>query len=212
MEETRNRITAAAFDLHATIGPSRTSISAIALRAGVQRHTVYAHFPEIEALYEACTKHGIEATGMPGPEPWHAIADPVQRFSSGLSALYAWYRANERMLANVLHDLDPTAPPAMRPDPFETRMGALADVLAGGWQAVGRRQRLLRAAVRHALWFDTWRSLAQSGLTDAESVGLLTGVAQGIAAGSLEAGPRPTGAIIEQAAAPTRIRGSRHTQ
>ena len=38
--ETRQRITEAAVALHGTIGPARTTISAVADRAGVQRATV----------------------------------------------------------------------------------------------------------------------------------------------------------------------------
>jgi AcrR family transcriptional regulator len=44
-EETRERITKAAVKLHGTIGPARTTISGVAEEAGVQRATVYRHFP-----------------------------------------------------------------------------------------------------------------------------------------------------------------------
>ncbi len=76
VEQTRERIVAAAFDLHATVGPSRTTIRAIADRAGLQRHTVYAHFPDLDSLYEACTVHGIRSTGMPEPDGWRTIDSP----------------------------------------------------------------------------------------------------------------------------------------
>jgi hypothetical protein len=39
IETMRERITEAAFGLHGTIGPSQTTISAVADLAGVQRHT-----------------------------------------------------------------------------------------------------------------------------------------------------------------------------
>jgi AcrR family transcriptional regulator len=58
-ERTRQRIVEAALELHGTVGPARTTISAIAERAGVRRMTVYRHFPDERALFEACTTHGL---------------------------------------------------------------------------------------------------------------------------------------------------------
>ena len=51
-EETRRRIVAAAVELHTTLGPSRTTVQAIAEKAGVTRPTVYAHFPDARSLFE----------------------------------------------------------------------------------------------------------------------------------------------------------------
>lgn len=175
IERTRERIVAAAFDLHATIGPSRTTIRAIAERAGVQRHTVYAHFPDVDALYEACTVHGIRATGMPDPGPWRAISVPIERLRSGLTQLIDWYRANERMLANVLADVDPGAPSSTPPDAFTARMSAIVEALAEPWAgevAPGRRQ-VFDAVLGHALAFTTWRSLAAGGLGDDQVAAIL---------------------------------------
>src|SRR3990172_3445773 len=81
--ETRGRITAAAFALHATIGPSRTTSSAIAERAGVQRRTVSRHFPDLDSLYEACTAHGLRVTGVPQPASWETVQDPIARLQLG---------------------------------------------------------------------------------------------------------------------------------
>ena len=50
---TRLRITESAVDLHGTLGPARTSVSAIAEHAGVRRSTVYRHFPDERALFGA---------------------------------------------------------------------------------------------------------------------------------------------------------------
>ena len=55
--ETRQRIVDAAVELHTSVGPARTTISAIAERAGVERHTVYAHFPDEPTLFRACSTH-----------------------------------------------------------------------------------------------------------------------------------------------------------
>ncbi len=185
-EDTRRRITAAAFDLHATVGPSRTTIRAIADGAGVQRHTVYAHFPDLGTLYLACTEHGIRVTGMPAPDPWARIADPTDRLRLGLTELFGWYRANERMLRNVLYDVDPTAPPPTAPDLFDLRMASLFDAISSGWSVAveGTRPTLL-VVLAHAMAFETWRSLTGAGLTDEQAVDLLLSIVSGLAGGSI---------------------------
>ena len=189
VERTRDRIVSATFELHATIGPSRTTIRAIADRAGVQRHTVYAHFPDLASLYEACTVHGIRSTGMPEPDGWRTIAGPLDRLRLGLTEMVAWYRANEHMLGNVLFGVDPEVPPPTAPDPFEVRMAALVDTLMDGWQIEPDRRLALEAVVGHAVAFTTWRSLAVGGLSDDQVVTVLVGLVEGVATGSIRADP-----------------------
>jgi len=99
------RIAEAAFELHGTVGPAQTSISAVAERAGVQRHTVYHHFPDLGTLFRACTDHGMRVTRTPEAAPWRAIDDPTDRLRHGLDELYAYYRANTRLLGNILRDM-----------------------------------------------------------------------------------------------------------
>ncbi len=186
VEDTRRRITAAAFELHATIGQSRTTIRAIADRAGVQRNTVYAHFPDLETLYEACTAHGIRVTGMPSAEPWSAIADPPTRLRHGLRELFAWYRANALMLRNVLYDGEPAMPPPTEPDTFEIRMRSLLTAFSDGWVVTEEDGRsMLLAFLVLAMGFETWQSLASSGLADERAVDLLVSIATGIASGTI---------------------------
>lgn len=188
MEETRRRITAAAFELHATIGPSRTTVSAIAERAGVQRHTVYAHFPDVESLFEACTRHGMDAMAMPDPGPWAAIDDPSDRLRHALCELYIWYRTNEALLRNLLQD-NPSGSAPIEPEPFAARMAAIVDRLAaGGPSQDGPGSGLHRAVVTHAVEFTTWRSLAGAGLSDAQAADLLVAVATRVADGSIVIG------------------------
>lgn len=187
VEQTRQRIVAATFELHAMIGPSRTTIRAIADRAGVQRHTVYAHFPDLDSLYEACTTHGIEATAMPHPDDWLAIAEPAARRRHGLAAMVDWYRANATMLANVLLDVDPTAPPPTAPDPFEVRFRALLATLRDVRDDRADRRRIVDAVLAHALAYTTWRSLADGGLDDATIVALLVGFVEAVEDGRLAA-------------------------
>ncbi len=186
VEYTRQRITAAAFELHATIGPSRTTVRAIAERAGVQRHTVYAHFPELDALYQACTEHGIHVTGMPEPGPWAAVPDASDRLRLGLAELYGWYRTNERMLRNVLFDIDPTLPPSTEPDLFELRIASLFEALADGLAIRDDRVRsMVHSVLQHSMAFESWRSVTRAGLSDSEAVGLFTTVIFGVTRGSI---------------------------
>src|SRR3712207_3871494 len=99
--QTRRRITEATVELHRTVGPAQTTISAIAERAGVQRLTVYRHFPTEEELFAACSAHWLAGSPPPDPAEWAGIADRRERLRSALEAIYAWYRANEGMLANT---------------------------------------------------------------------------------------------------------------
>jgi AcrR family transcriptional regulator len=161
--ETRRQITEAAVELHATVGPARTTISAIAERAGVQRLTVYRHFPEERDLFAACGAHWIGENPPPDPAPWAAIDDPHERVITALTAIYGWYRANEGMIANTERD----AP----------RLPALAQIADAG-AYLNPVKALLgppeqHAALGHALAFSTWRSLAREGLTDAQAAALI---------------------------------------
>ncbi|MGZ5213317.1 MAG: TetR/AcrR family transcriptional regulator [Actinomycetota bacterium] len=171
MEETRRRIAKAGFELHATVGPSRASISAIADLAGVQRHTVYRHFPDMVSLIRACTEHGVRTTLPPDPERWVEIRDPILRLSTGLSEIYDFYHRNERLLANVWRDMQVMPELVEGADAFIQYMTRIREVLSKGWRARGRRRVLLLAEVGHAMEFTTWHSLTHAqGLEDAQAV------------------------------------------
>jgi AcrR family transcriptional regulator len=176
VEATRQRITEAAVELHGTLGPARTTISAIAELAGVERLTVYRHFPDEDALFRACSSHWRQQNPPPALSAWTA-ADPVQRLDAALEELYAWYRRTEDMRANVLRDR-PLVPALAAPlREWDGFMQACRDVLARGWGARGRRRALLLAAIGHALDFPTWVSLARQGLDDREAARLMTQLA-----------------------------------
>ncbi len=181
-EETRLRITEAAVDLHGTLGPARTTISAVAERAGVQRATVYRHFPDEEALFGACSAHWAMQNPLPDPGAWSALADPDERLRLALSQTYAWFERVEPMLENLLRDA--ATVPAMRA-PMEAAaawFGIAADVLLRGRPERGRRRRLARAAIGHALAFETWRSLVRAqGLSREEAVELMLSLLAGSA-------------------------------
>ncbi len=171
-EATRQRITKAAFELHSTVGPAQTSISAVAELAGVQRHTVYHHFPDLGSLFRACTEHGLQVTHIPTGEGWAAIDDPPARLRHALGELYPYYRANARVVGNVIRDL-PTMIRVGGVEPFLEHMTELFSVLARGWSGDGSTQRLRMVAIGHAMAYPTWRSLTDNGLSDAEAVDLM---------------------------------------
>jgi AcrR family transcriptional regulator len=163
MEETRRRITEAAVELHGTVGPVRTSMSAVAERAGVQRHTLYRHFPDEHALFAACSGHWAERNPPPDLERWRAIEDPGERLETGLGELYDWYEQTEQMLANLYRDAPLVEAAASQMQPLHAYVAEAARTLTAGRPARGGRRKVLAAAVRHAVDFHTWRSLARTG-------------------------------------------------
>lgn len=174
-EETRRRIAEAAMELHGSVGPARTTISAVAERAGVQRGTVYRHFPDEESLFLACSSHWAGLNPPPDPGSWEGIADSDERLRVGLSELYAWYARTEYMLEKTTRDA--SLVPAMGPavEAFGAWYEAAAAVLARGRPERGARRRRARAAIAHSLEFDTWRSLVRrQGLDDHDAVELMT--------------------------------------
>jgi AcrR family transcriptional regulator len=177
-EETRLRITEAAADLHGSIGPARTTISAVAGRAGVQRATVYRHFPDEEALFGACSSHWMAQHPLPDAAAWTAIEDPDVRLRVALGALYDWYDRGDYMLEKTTRDL--ALVPALRPsmEAYRGWLDAAADAQLRGRPERGARRRRLRAAVGHALSFETWRSLVrEQRLSEGEAIELMEALA-----------------------------------
>jgi AcrR family transcriptional regulator len=184
MADTRRRITEAAVELHGTVGPVRTTVSAIAERAGVQRHTVYRHFPTEADLYRACSSHFAVVYPWPDPEQWRALEDPRARLVRALDELYAYYERTERMYENVLRD-EPLVE-ALAPNLAFLRdyLSDAAGILAAGRGARGKRRRLLDAALSHVLEFETWRSLSRKGgLTRPDAVELAVALVEAAASG-----------------------------
>ena len=102
--ETRQRIVEAAVDLHTSVGPARTTISGIAERAGVERHTVYAHFPDDRTLFRACSEHWEARHPLPDIATLAEIEDPARRLRRALGEMYAWYESVEADLALFVRD------------------------------------------------------------------------------------------------------------
>jgi AcrR family transcriptional regulator len=183
MAETRRRITEAAVELHGTVGPARTTMSAVAERAGVQRHTLYRHFPNESKLFGACSAHFFAANPLPDPTAWRAIGDPRQRLARALDDLYAYYERTEPMFSKVLRDVELVEAVGPSLAPMQDYLAEAIEVLAVGWQARGRRRRVLAAALRHALNFHVWRSLATDAtVSRAEAVELVGALVDAAAA------------------------------
>jgi len=171
---TRRRIAEAAVELHATVGPARTTIRAIAERAGVERLTVYRHFPDERALFAACSSRFLEDHPPPDLSGPMAIRDAAHRVEAVLLALYRFYRETEPMSTALLRDAPSVPLVGEYLDPYLAMLQQVGDALTAGWPARGTH-RLLRATIGHALAFATWRSLAlDQGLTDAEAATLMT--------------------------------------
>jgi AcrR family transcriptional regulator len=172
-EATRERIVDATIELHRTIGPSATTVSEIAKRAGVGRVTVYRHFPDEPTLSRACSGKYLTLNPLPDPERWEEIAAPDERLRAALHETYAYHRANESMFSHVLADARDH--PVLAP--YHEHWRRAADVLTAPFGRRGRERRLLEAGIALALSFDTWRALSHDGLSDRDIVELMLRVA-----------------------------------
>jgi AcrR family transcriptional regulator len=172
-ESTRLRVVDAAIALHGTVGPARTTISAIADLAGVRRATVYRHFPDERSLLLGCSGAWLERNPLPDPGSWAAIGDPAARLETALDALYAWYERTEPMLTAVLRDMHAVPTIAEVQAGRQAYLAAVEDGLVPGWGARGHAAKRLRATLALALDFYTWRTLHERGLTRAEAVALM---------------------------------------
>lgn len=160
-EETRRRIVDAAVELHTTLGPARTSVAAIAERAEVTRPTVYAHFPDADALFQACSGHVRATVPLPDLDLLRSIEDPAERLEATLRALYAYYERLEPLLDNIQRDL-PVMPVLQRINVDRAAyFEALRELLLAGRPVRGRARVRLRAALGHAIDFTTWQSLVR---------------------------------------------------
>ena len=173
MGETRRRITEAAIELHGSVGPSRTTMSAVAERAGVERRTLYRHFPNEADLFEACSTHYFAANPWPDLGDWRAIRDPQERLERALDELYAYYERTEPMFSNVLRDAEVVDFARDAVAPLPDYLDEAAEVLLAGRQARGRRRQLVKGALRHALAFSTWRSLSANGIGRSDAAKLI---------------------------------------
>jgi AcrR family transcriptional regulator len=181
-QETRLRILEAALALHGTLGPARTTISAIAERAGVRRATVYRHFPDERALFLGCSGEFADRNPLPDPATWASIADPAARLSTALDALYGWYERVEPVLSAVLRDADAVPIVGEIQQRRLAYLAAVEDGLAAGWGVRGKAARRLRAAIGLALDFHAWRTLNERGLSRADAIAVTSSAVRAAAA------------------------------
>jgi AcrR family transcriptional regulator len=181
MAETHLRITEAAIELHGTVGPSRTTMSAVAKRAGVERRTLYRHFPTEADLFVACSTHYFTANPWPDLDSWHAMRDPQQRLERALDELYAYYERTASMFSNVLRDAELVDFARHAVAPLDAYLEEAAEILVVGRPVRGRRRRRLLGALRHALAFSTWRSLTTNGLERSDAVRLVAALVEAAA-------------------------------
>jgi len=104
--ETRRRIVESALALHAAIGPAQTSLSGVAQKAGVQRNTLYAHFPDERSLLTASLALSLERGAPPDGAAWRPIAHRSERLRAGLKAVYGWYAASTDLIGRTLRDAE----------------------------------------------------------------------------------------------------------
>lgn len=179
-EETRRRIVEATMALHQEIGPRATSISAIAERAGVQRLTVYRHFPDETAVFQACTSHWLELNPPPTPDAWEMHADPWARAAAALGAFYAYYVDTAAMWRSSHRDVEQV--PALRQPmaQFAEMVEAIAAELAAALPLPESGKGPVSATLAHALAFPTWADLEARALDNAAKVNLVCAWLRGL--------------------------------
>ena len=160
-EATRERIVEALVDLHGSVGPLRTTVLAVAERAGVQRATVYRHFPDESSMFAACSAHWLEKNPLPDPADWRVILDPWRRVRVALRELYGFYASHEQMLTNLFRE-EPLVE-ALRPSMRGIRayLDGAAVTIAQQVECRPNTRRVVRAAAGHAVAFTTWASLVR---------------------------------------------------
>jgi AcrR family transcriptional regulator len=172
--QTRLRIVEGLVELHGSVGPARTSVSAVAERAGVRRSTVYRHFPDEAAMFAACSAHWAAANPFPDLDAWSAVADPQDRTRRALAELYGVYDRGEQMLANLLRDEDHVPVLGQLLGGYRGYLTSATERLIDGRRPRGPARRRCAAAVGHAVSFSTWRSLVrEQKLSQQEAVKLM---------------------------------------
>ena len=166
--ETRNRIVDAAVELHSTVGPSETTLSMIAEKAGVQRHTLYAHFPDERSIFQACSGRVHERDPSPTADAWRGIAGRTERLTAALTDIYGWYERNAQLLSNIMRDVD-------RHPMLQEIQKARAPTFQGWRDVLGEKLNAdQRIMLQVALSFFTWRTLTkQAGIKQAAAVRLM---------------------------------------
>jgi AcrR family transcriptional regulator len=173
-EQTRDRIVEAVMKLHEDVGAARTTVSAIAERAGVQRLTVYRHFPDETSLLEACTTRWLELHPMPQEREWSPAASAEERIHLACRAFSSYYRRTQAMWRSATRDIDLVPALAERMKLVSAYLDGVARQLADSLPAQDAGNPSVFATLRHAVEFTTWKSLEHTGLSDEQIASLMT--------------------------------------
>lgn len=175
--ETRQRIVEAAVELHSTVGPLATTLSMIAEKAGVQRHTLYAHFPDERSIFMACSGLAHERDPIPTADAWRGVAGQVERLTTALGNIYGWYGRNASLLSNVMRDVE------RHPMVQEIQKTRARPVVKDWHEVLGAELNTKQRALLHlALSFYTWRALVQeAGLEQTAAVEAMVEIIEGAA-------------------------------
>jgi len=173
-DETREKIVEATVALHEELGPANTSIKAIAEKSGVQRLTVYRHFPDLISLFQACSSHWFELNPPPNMAEWAGIENPGDRSHTALLAFYRYYRGTEKMWSSVYRDADKVEALRGPMGQFEAYIDQVRDDLLDSWN-IKKNKKALAITLRHCLRFSTWSSLKTENLSDKQMAVLVMG-------------------------------------
>lgn len=174
-QATRRRIVEATVALHQDLGPARTTVAEIARRAGVQRLTVYNHFPEESELFAACQGHFLVRHPFPDFGSALALDDPRARVREVLCGLYQTYREREHMTIKIQRDRGSLpALDALMQQTMDAQLAQLSKTLATPFRTRGKRAQRLHAVLGLALDFWTWHRLKLEGIDDAAAADLMT--------------------------------------
>ena len=172
--ETRDRIARVTSELHEEKGVAQTTVAEIARRAGVTRLTVYNHFADLSELLPACAAHYERLHPTPDFDSVLAQGDADERVRAVLAELYRWYRETEPMYGKLFSDRA-SVPELDRflEQNIDRMLDGLGADLVAGFAVRSRRAERLRALIRLALDFWTWRRLAREGLDDEAAADLM---------------------------------------
>jgi len=169
-------------ELHGSIGPARTTISAVAVCAKDPRATVYRHFPDEASLFGACSAHWFSLHPPPSPSRWPGIAAPDERLRTALRDLYAWYSSDEQMFVNTSRDAELVPAMAAVTESERRTFEEMVAAIVANRPERGRAHRRVAAATAHAASFATWHALTrQGGLDDEEAVAVAAGMVEAAA-------------------------------
>jgi AcrR family transcriptional regulator len=177
---TRERILDAALEFYQHHGVGPVNVTAVAALAGVQRLTVYRHFPDDDALLAGCMERWRVSSPWPA-DRWSSLADPRQRLRVALDALYLYYDTAEPILTLLGRARD-HHPAAAALEPIARSLAELRRLLSDGWGLTGRPRTWLEALITHALDVTTWRSLVRGiGLAPTDAARLMARAAADLA-------------------------------